>query len=170
MTIVGCTGHRVLPPRHVPYIRDRLMSVLGALEGDFVGVSSLAAGTDQLFASVVLDCGGRLRVVVPCRGYATSLATDELSGYRQLLARAVQVDTLAFEQPSGEVYLAAGRHVVNLADLMIAVWNGRPARGVGGTGDVVSYAEAVGKPLIVIWPPGDPPPTSDGERSPRLEA
>ena len=33
---------------------------------------------------------------------------------------------------------------------MIFVWDGKPAAGIGGTGDVVDYARALGKPLIVI--------------------
>ena len=30
----------------------------------------------------------------------------------------------------------------------IAVWNGLPAKGLGGTGDIVSYAKQLGVPVI----------------------
>ena len=39
---------------------------------------------------------------------------------------------------------------VNGADVLIAVWDGQPARGKGGTADVVDYAKSLGKPLVVI--------------------
>ena len=40
------------------------------------------------------------------------------------------------------------------ADLLIAVWDGLPARGLGGTADVVAYARDHGIPVSVIWPEG----------------
>ncbi len=35
---------------------------------------------------------------------------------------------------------------------MMAVWDGEPAQGLGGTGDVVDYALARRKPVIHIDP------------------
>jgi hypothetical protein len=40
------------------------------------------------------------------------------------------------------------------ADLLWAVWDGQPARGYGGTADVVAAARAKGLPVRVIWPHG----------------
>jgi hypothetical protein len=34
------------------------------------------------------------------------------------------------------------------------VWDGQPARGYGGTADVVAYAKRTGVPYSVIWPEG----------------
>ena len=34
--------------------------------------------------------------------------------------------------------------------MLLAYWNGKPAQGLGGTGDIVTYARAIGKPLIII--------------------
>jgi len=42
--------------------------------------------------------------------------------------------------------------VVDLADLLIAVWDGKPARGPGGTADVVAYAASAGKPYVWLDP------------------
>jgi len=36
----------------------------------------------------------------------------------------------------------------------VAVWDGKPARGVGGTADIVSYARQKGVPVAVLWPDG----------------
>jgi hypothetical protein len=48
----------------------------------------------------------------------------------------------------------AGRRLVDDADEIIAVWDGKPARGYAGTADVVRYAISRGRPIHVIWPPG----------------
>ena len=42
---------------------------------------------------------------------------------------------------------AAGRFVVGNCDLLLAVWGGAPARGRGGTAEIVSYAIRVGVPV-----------------------
>ncbi|MFH9861330.1 hypothetical protein [Streptomyces sp. NPDC017202] len=37
---------------------------------------------------------------------------------------------------------------------LLAVWDGKPARGYGGTADVVAYAERTGVAVRVLWPDG----------------
>src|SRR4029077_14955759 len=37
-------------------------------------------------------------------------------------------------------------------DLVIAVWDGKPSRGVGGTADIVANARNLAKPLVLIHP------------------
>jgi len=50
--------------------------------------------------------------------------------------------------------MAAGKRVVDISEHVIAIWDGRPAGGYGGTADVVAYAHAVGRDVTVIWPAG----------------
>ena len=50
--------------------------------------------------------------------------------------------------------MAAGRLLVERSDRLIAVWDGLPARGPGGTADVVAYARALSRPVTVLWPQG----------------
>ncbi len=53
--------------------------------------------------------------------------------------------------PSAEqAYLELGRYLVTHADLLIAVWDGLPARGPGGTSDVVQMARQRQLPLAWI--------------------
>jgi len=44
--------------------------------------------------------------------------------------------------------------MIGLADQLWAVWDGKPARGYGGTADVVDYARDHGVPVLVVWPAG----------------
>ena len=50
--------------------------------------------------------------------------------------------------------MEAGRLMLDKADELYAVWGGKPARGYGGTGDVVAEARARGLPVRVISPQG----------------
>ncbi len=50
--------------------------------------------------------------------------------------------------------MAAGRAVADRSDLLLAVWDGAPAAGLGGTADIVRYAEERGKAVEIIWPEG----------------
>lgn len=119
-------------------------------------MTCLAAGVDQMFASVVLELGGLLHVVVPSGDYESSFGDDEaLASYRRLLARAANTTTLReFPGPTEEAYLAAGKTIVDRADEILAVWDGMPARGAGGTADIVHYATARGKKVTNVWPEG----------------
>lgn len=122
---------------------------------DLQGICALAAGADQLFARLVIEQGGRLHVVIPCRGYETTFSTDEeLAEFRSLLEQATEVERMEFPNPSERAFLAAGRRVADLSDRVIAVWDGKPARGLGGTADIVAYAREHQKATVVIWPHG----------------
>lgn len=38
------------------------------------------------------------------------------------------------------------------SDVLLAVWDGLPGRGPGGTADVVAYARSKGVPVTILWP------------------
>jgi hypothetical protein len=71
--------------------------------------------------------------------------------YRQLLSHA-SVEILQTPGTDEDAYLAAGRRVAEQSDVMIAVWDAKPAKGKGGTADVVAYAVAFGIPVVHINP------------------
>jgi len=150
----GITGHRSLPPTIV----ERAVAHWGRVlptGAQLHGVSSLAEGADQLFASHVLAAGGSLEAILPCADYATSLTTEEgRRGLVELQRAAETITTLPFRQPSAEAYLAAGHAMVDRCDHLFAIWDGLPARGLGGTADVVAYARALGRPVTVLWVAG----------------
>jgi hypothetical protein len=147
----GVTGHRVLPPGIAEHAMDHWRRVLPTGAG-LLGVSSLADGADQLFAAHVLASGGTLEAVLPWPGFAGSLAPgDSRSRFEDLVRAAATVITLPCDEPSDQGYLAAGQALVDRCDHLFAVWDGLPARGLGGTGDVVAYARARGCPVTVLW-------------------
>ena len=155
MTTVGITGHQKIPAALLPQVLAGIGRVLASATGGIVGLTSLAAGADQLFARAVLEGGGRLHAVIPCEGYETAFADEIAAGsFRELLAAASEVETLPYDRPSSQAFFDAGKRVVDLAEVMIVVWDGAPARGVGGTADVVRYARDRGREVTNVWPAG----------------
>jgi hypothetical protein len=154
MTRVGITGHRDLPDPTCRLVSAAIANELGRLDS-IAGISSLAEGADQIFAEHVLEVGGALTAVIPSAHYARSFATSAgKATYRRLRAKATEVIELPFRSPSNEAYWAAGQRVVALAEVLLAVWDGTPSRGVGGTAEVVAFAGERGVPTTVLWPPG----------------
>jgi hypothetical protein len=155
MARIGIAGHRGLPPQTEELVAAALSEELELYAGaELVGVSCLAGGPDQLFARAVLDLGGALEVVVPAERYRDGLDPDEQRGYDELLARAKHVERLPFVESTSQAHLAGGQVVVDRSERLLAVWDGQPARGLGGTADFVSYARQKGVLVTVVWPEG----------------
>lgn len=153
-TRLGVTGHQVLPAVALGSVLDGLRQAIGQAGPGMIGVSSLAAGADQLFAGEVIAAGGSLHVVLPCQRYEATLHGADRDRYRELLELAQVVERLPFDEPTEAAFYAAGRRVVDLCDQLLAVWDGQPARGFGGTADVVAYAHQRGCDVRIIWPAG----------------
>ena len=58
-------------------------------------------------------------------------------------------------QTHPECYYDAGLQMLEATDVLIAVWDGQPARGLGGTEHFVRLAEKAQMPRIIISPSGD---------------
>jgi hypothetical protein len=154
MTAIGMTGHQGLTPDTEILVARAIADELRGVR-DLVGITSLAEGADQIFAEHVLAAGGQFVVILPAADYIRTFSDNSArERYRRLLDSAIQVVHLPFATSSEDAYWAAGREVVNRSDLLLAVWNGKPAGGLGGTADVVAYAREHGRPTVVIWPPG----------------
>lgn len=154
MTRIGATGHQELPGDAVARLVERVRGILNGCNPPLRVVTALAAGADQLVAREVLRDGGSLHAIVPSVGYQETLSGEDLSSYEYLLAQADEITRLDYLEPSEHAYWAAGKVVVDSCDLLVAIWDGRPARGLGGTADVVAYATSSGKDVRVIWPDG----------------
>ena len=171
---VGVTGHRVdmLPEGSVPVLRERIRHVLTQLEEAgralvskdrdcFASseprlrfVSPVADGADQIAAEVALDLGWELQAILPFerQAYRDSLATADARGrFDTLIGRAACVLELPGDPAHGlDAYVMTGRATVAHCDILIAVWDGLPPRGRGGTGEVVQLALTRGTAIIHV--------------------
>lgn len=154
---VGVTGHSKLMPDCVDAVRAAIRAALEAEAAggsSLVGVTCLAPGADQLFARVVLELGGRVEVVLPAMDYRDKLKPDKRAAYDELLAQAHVVSVLPNELSGRHAYVMANERMLASVELLIAVWDGQPPDGRGGTADVVETARASGVPVVVVWPEG----------------
>lgn len=163
---LGITGHRHLDdPGAAAAAMERLMDRLGDLlaareppSPTWVGVSPLAKGADQIFAEAVLKRpAARLEVITPfpLDDYRKDFVeAADREAFESLLTRADCLEQLPFDRSNGSGkcagYSAVGRRVVDLCEILIAYWDGRPAAGIGGTGEIVEYALALGRQVIWI--------------------
>lgn len=154
---IAITGHRGLSPQVESMIRRAIDAELArTLAGstELTGLSCLADGADQIFAAAVLQRGGTLEVIVPADEYRDGLPDEAKPLYDHLFSHASVVHKCDHRESTSEAHMDASMLMVNKADILFAVWDGKPARSFGGTADVVAYAESKGVPIHVIWPDG----------------
>ncbi|MFJ7204778.1 hypothetical protein ACIQWR_14700 [Streptomyces sp. NPDC098789] len=152
---VGITGHRGLDATVEQQVRDLLQAAVRNTEdADLVGVSCIADGPDSWFAEYIVEHGGRLEVVLPAEEYREGLPEGHWPVYDRLMAQASEVHRTGMVTSDSAAHMAGSEILVGLVDELLAVWDGQPARGFGGTADVVSYSERTGVPVRVLWPEG----------------
>ena len=156
--IVGFTGHRHLrsPERVKQTIASVLHSLRAEIPGRLVGYSSIAIGADTLFAEEWLSSGLPWMALLPRTesDFKNDFSESDWTRTRGLLQKAARVQALSEikETERDLAYLECGLLVVDEADVIVAVWDGKPSRGMGGTADVVANARNLNKPLILIDP------------------
>ena len=151
---IAISGHRGLPAPTVRLVDQALRAALVERAPDVTGLSCPADRADQIFARAVTDLGGTLVAYIPAARYRAGLPAQSHHEYDDLLAQAAAVRRLPFTESTAESHMAASRLMVDEADELFAVWDGKPARSYGGTADVVAYAREHGTPVRVIWPDG----------------
>lgn len=153
---IAVTGHRGLPDQTVQLIDAALRDLIAEYADvrPVVGLSCIADGADQLFARAVLGAGGQLEVFVPAERYREGLPADCWAGYDALYAKATAVHRLDHVESTAQAHMDASAQMIDDADLLVAVWDSRPARGYGGTADVVDYARDHDTPVTIVWPAG----------------
>jgi hypothetical protein len=141
-------GDERVPDRERPFFRERVT--------ELAIVSSLAEGSDSIVAEAGLAAGFELEVVLPFgrAEYVVDFQTPaSRARFEHLLARASRVFELsgdADERPPA--YEAAGLFMLAQIDLLLAIWDGKGAAGIGGTGQIVGRAMADGIPIMRIDP------------------
>ena len=188
---VGVTGHRLeaIPAARRDDVQRRIGEALDLIEAEalalrereqelfspdppvFTLVSPLAEGADQMAAEAALARGWQLQTILPFdrQTYIDDFNDEESRGlFHQLVAAA----SCTLELPGDphdrlEAYVMAGRGTVAHCDILIAVWDGLPPRGRGGTGEIVELAIARGTAILhlpvdssiptkVLWSAFDP--------------
>jgi hypothetical protein len=154
-TVVGFTGHRTLAdPIGTAARVGAVLDALAGSQGPLVAMTSLAKGADAIFAAEAVRRRIPLLIVLPfpVARFRQDFQPDEWDAVAPLLTHAAHVETLPEAETDEEAYMETGVRIVDEADVLVAVWDGRATAGLGGTGDVVAYARAMAKPIEWINP------------------
>ncbi|MFC5718688.1 hypothetical protein ACFP1Z_00650 [Streptomyces gamaensis] len=156
MTAIAVTGHMDLTDSTVELVWSALRELIRQhADGQLVGISCLARGADSLFADLILEASGRLVVLLPSSDYRQAkVKPDHAPLFDRLVEAAAEVVLMPYETANREAYEAANQALLKRAERVVAVWDGRPSSGRGGTADVVAQARVAGLPVDVVWPDG----------------
>ena len=159
---IGITGHR----RHRLRVPDTALThrILGVIEllrragksrsaGDISIVSALAEGADEIAARAALKAGCRLTALVPFRprDYETTFSSGvHKAVFRDLMRKADERVILSGSlRDANAGYVAAGLETLNRSDVVLTIWDGKPAQGRGGTPEILQCA--LERRLPIIW-------------------
>lgn len=148
---IGISGHQERDGIDWVWVREEIDATLHRISEPVHGYSSLAAGSDQVFAQALLDSGANVTAVIPTSDYESFFKPEALKIYRQLLAKCQKVE-LPGAETAEQSFLNAGIFVARHSDLLMAVWDEKPAKGTGGTADIVEYCSDHSIPVLIINP------------------
>jgi hypothetical protein len=131
-------------------------------------LSPLAEGADRAVARAVLSYpGARLDAVLPLtvedylEDFESDVSKQEFLRLLEQSGRPVLLRTRNLRDESQDqleraglrknAYKAVGQYIVDHCDVLIAIWDGEPARGRGGTAEIVEYAKELKRPVIRVW-------------------
>ncbi len=156
--VIGTVGHRDLDPEDKVIVKavrkecKRLRRTYRATP--FLVLSGLAEGADRLIASIAMEeLGATLIAVLPfpaadfCADFKTEASRQELLSFIGRSAATFDVHLPSDEQwkQAGQMrdaqYARVGALIAEQSQILLALWDGRPARGIGGTADVVGWFE-----------------------------
>jgi hypothetical protein len=171
MLRIGITGHIGLDPAKMEQLDRGIEEAIQHIEHTFpkrylTVFSPLAVGADRLVARKLLERkGSRLIAVLPIpeADYLedfgpTDLHHEDYEGaearqeFRHWLShRAIETIVVSPSATRNESYEKVGFYIAEYSDVMIAVWDGLPSQGRGGTAEIVARAKELGKPICHIW-------------------
>jgi hypothetical protein len=151
---IGFTGHRHLQDEQS--CRARILEFLQEFKtkhhGTIYGLSSAAAGGDLLFAESCIQIGMPIRILLPAPKEKFRDDFDEPTWARaeSVMQRALSVEVAGDGQTKEECYYECGVETVQQSQLLLALWDGNPSKGLGGTEEMLSFAKGQGRPVVWI--------------------
>ncbi|MCJ7624195.1 MAG: hypothetical protein MUO76_11880 [Anaerolineaceae bacterium] len=154
---IAVSGHRLLDD--VGHLAQAIRSAGTRIrecfpDQRFQVYSCLAEGSDRLLARELIKAlAADLIAVLPLpekeylKDFRTTESVQEFEHLKQL---ATNVITLEQEHTRPHAYQAANHYLIHHCEGLVVIWDGLPARGEGGTGEIVSIARQAGKALLWI--------------------
>lgn len=156
-------GHRDIAIEEHAQVRksiDAILKEFKAAEHSIRALSLVASGADTIFYDAATALGITVEVLLPfeIEKYRDDFATEVDLKKFEAIAIAQKLEEkkpLAFlttdsKPERDEVYLKAGKHLIDLSDCVVAVWDGKTAHGIAGTAKLVAYAQETNKELRIV--------------------
>lgn len=159
MIFIGVSGHRLIT--EIDKIKVGISCALSHIEKQFPDeawsvISSLAEGADRLVVKQIFEVQPSAQLFVPLPLSVSDYLEDfhAIVSKQEFLtimqhAHQVIVPPPGITRPAG--YDWAGRYVIENSQVLIALWDGKKARGQGGTAKIVSRARQRKIPLAWIF-------------------
>lgn len=161
---IGVTGHRLnrisqrqldrLTPQVQPLLAQVAQAAQATGAASVTLVCGLAEGADRHVARLALETGYGLHAVLPfdrdlyVRDFREAASRRE---FEALLRRAERVTELPGRAGfHAQAYHRAAQVLLDRSDLLLALWDGRPAQGPGGTAEVVNGACERRMPVVHV--------------------
>jgi hypothetical protein len=148
--IVGITGHRDILEENKDILRQEICNIFKELKSNYVNtpiilLSPLAEGADRIAAEAAICSGIPYMVPLPLEKeeYEKDFVKEESKvEFNRLLSTAAE-SFIALESskdiPREKHYEAAGVYIVKHCHILIALWDGKEANGIGGTAQIVGF-------------------------------
>lgn len=151
---VGITGHMNISGATRRLVARAIVGELAGIDQHLTGYTSLAPGADQIFTWALRAVGSEVVFVQPADDIETTIPASNLNDFRAARLICSTTIRMPFATAGEPAYFEAGSWIADHADLLLAVWDGKPAGGLGGTADIVGRRRNSGRPLTIIWPDG----------------
>jgi len=125
-------------------------------------LTGAAPGADRLAIAQWRKRGyGEIHALFPFRDPATNVPLTDAPDHAQaedrvedlsIFTASSGIDAVALGIERDHAHSEVGRWIVRHSDLLVALWNGAPAQGLGGTGDTVRRSLERGLPVIWVQP------------------
>ena len=156
---ISVTGHR--PNKLYGYdiynqqwteLKNKLKKLLIEFKCD-EAITGMALGVDTIFAIAVLELKQKgydikLHCAIPCQNQSCKWSKESVQLYDTILSKADTVKLVSDEPYRPALMQKRNEYMVNLADIVIAVWDGSS----GGTGNCIKYAQKLRKKIYRVVP------------------
>lgn len=154
---IGVTGHRKITIACSEKIKEVLTSLSEKYLIDKV-YSPLAEGADREVAKFFIENNSSTKLIVPLpfdQNLYIDTFTNEQSKieFQGILSNATStyiIPNILHKKSKNYLYKLVGENVVDQSNIIVAIWNGKESNGLGGTAEIVQYAQKKKKTILYI--------------------
>lgn len=164
---LGVTGHRNIDMKDKALIKSITTEIRKIRdthkEAEFIILSGLAEGADRLVAKIVIkELKAKLIAVLAVPQESFTMDFADAKSKREFKALLTKADTIitapllskhawqTYTPSRNNQYAWIGAFIAQHSNYLLAIWDGKPARGRGGTAEVVRWFKGGRIPKLML--------------------